>query len=161
MSPTNRHSSTRNMSEIENIQAGEEMDEETPKATPPKATSPKATPPKAKKAKADKSKPKAQPTQAKPNSNASGSTESTESESAESAECNTSNTSTQQAQPAHAQPRIKRGPARPHRRLAVDVIDSRITKLQKRLDRARSQIDDAARHVEGYLRERDFRAKEV
>ncbi len=58
------------------------------------------------------------------------------------------------------QPRIKRGPARPHRRLAVDVIDSRITKLQKRLDRAKSQIDDAARHVEGYLRERDFRAKE-
>jgi hypothetical protein len=36
-----------NMSEIENIQAGEEMNEETPKATPPKA----------KKAKADKSKP--------------------------------------------------------------------------------------------------------
>ena len=59
------------------------------------------------------------------------------------------------------QPRIKRGPARPHRRLAVDVIDSRITKLQKRLDRARSQIDDAGRHVEGYLRERDFRAKEA
>ena len=148
MSPTNRHSSTRNMSEIENIQAGEEMSEETPKATQPKA----------KKAKADKSKPKSQPTQAKTDSNASGSTESTESESAESAK---SNTSTQQAQPAHTQPRIKRGPARPHRRLAVDVIDSRITKLQKRLDRARSQIDDAARHVEGYLRERDFRAKEV
>jgi hypothetical protein len=59
------------------------------------------------------------------------------------------------------QPRIKRGPARPHRRLAVDVIDSRITKLQNRLDRAKAQIDDAGRHVEGYLRERDFRAKEA
>ena len=59
------------------------------------------------------------------------------------------------------QPRIKRGPARPHRRLAVDVIDSRITKLQNRLDRAKAQIDDAWRHVEGYLRERDFRAKEA
>jgi hypothetical protein len=58
------------------------------------------------------------------------------------------------------QPRAKRGPARPHRRLAADVIDSRITKLQKRLDRAKSQIEDAARHVEGYLRERDFRSKE-
>ncbi len=59
------------------------------------------------------------------------------------------------------QPRAKRGPARPHRRLAVEVIDSRITKLQKRLDRAKSQIEDASRHVEGYLRERDFRAKEA
>jgi hypothetical protein len=58
------------------------------------------------------------------------------------------------------QPKPKRGPARPHRRLAADVIETRITKLQKRLDRARSQIEDAARHVEGYLRERDFRAKE-
>ena len=57
--------------------------------------------------------------------------------------------------------RVKRGPARPHRRLAVEVIDSRITKLQNRLDRAKSQIDDAGRHVEGYLREREFRAKEA
>lgn len=63
--------------------------------------------------------------------------------------------------PKSDQPRAKRGPARPHRRLATDVIDQRITKLQKRLDRARSQIEDAARHVEGYLRERDFRAKET
>jgi hypothetical protein len=55
----------------------------------------------------------------------------------------------------------KRGPARPHRRLATEVIDLRITKLQKRLDRAKSQIEDAGRHVEGYLRERDFREKEA
>lgn len=60
-----------------------------------------------------------------------------------------------------SQPRVKRGPARPHRRLTDDVIDTRITKLQKRLDRAKSQIEDAGRHVEGYLRERDFRAKEA
>ncbi len=60
-----------------------------------------------------------------------------------------------------SQPRAKRGPARPHRRLTSDVIDSRIAKLQKRLDRAKSQIEDAGRHVEGYLRERDFRAKEA
>jgi hypothetical protein len=37
---------------------------------------------------------------------------------------------------ANGQPKPKRGPARPHRRLATDVIDLRITKLQKRLDRA-------------------------
>lgn len=59
------------------------------------------------------------------------------------------------------QPKPKRGPARPHRRLATDVIESRIAKLQKRLERAKSQIEDAGRHVEGYLRERDFRAKEI
>jgi hypothetical protein len=57
-------------------------------------------------------------------------------------------------------PKPKRGPARPHRRLALDVIESRIAKLQKRLDRAKAQTEDASRHVEGYLRERDFRAKE-
>ena len=62
---------------------------------------------------------------------------------------------------ANGQPKPKRGPARPHRRLAWDVIELRITKLQKRLDRAKSQIEDAGRHVEGYLRERDFRAKEA
>ena len=77
----------------------------------------------------------------------------------------TKSKSTKSAKPPQpneaVQPRIKRGPARPHRRLAVEVIDLRIAKLQKRLDRTRSQIDDAARHVEGYLRERDFRAKEV
>lgn len=60
-----------------------------------------------------------------------------------------------------AVPKPKRGPARPHRRLAADVIDSRISKLQKRLERAKAQIEDASRHVEGYLRERDFRAKEA
>lgn len=59
-----------------------------------------------------------------------------------------------------SQPRVKRGPARPHRRLDIDIIDSRITKLQKRLDRAKCQIEDASRHVEGYLRERDFRVKD-
>jgi hypothetical protein len=60
-----------------------------------------------------------------------------------------------------SQPRAKRGPARPHRRLEMDVIDSRIAKLQRRLDRAKSQLEDAGRHVEGYLRERDFRAKDA
>ncbi len=60
-----------------------------------------------------------------------------------------------------SQPRAKRGPARPHRRLEMDVIDSRIAKLQRRLDRAKSQLEDAGRHVEEYLRERDFRAKDT
>ena len=57
------------------------------------------------------------------------------------------------------QPRVKRGPARPHRRLENDVINSRIEKLQKRLDRAKGQVEDASRHIEGYKREREFREK--
>jgi len=40
------------------------------------------------------------------------------------------------------------------------VINTRIAKLEKRLTRAKSQVEDASRHVEGYVRERDFRAKE-
>ena len=40
------------------------------------------------------------------------------------------------------------------------MIDERIAKLQKRLDRAKAQIEDASLHVEGYQREREFRAKE-
>ena len=57
-------------------------------------------------------------------------------------------------------PTAKRGPALPHRRLESEVIDERIAKLQKRLDRAKAQIEDASLHVEGYQREREFRAKE-
>ena len=60
-----------------------------------------------------------------------------------------------------SEPRQKRGPARPHRRLDTDVIEERIAKLKKRLNRAKSQIEDATRHVEGYLRERQFREQEA
>ena len=58
------------------------------------------------------------------------------------------------------EPKPKRGPARPHRRLDIGVINSRIDKLQKRLDRARGQVEDASLHIEGYQREREFREKE-
>jgi hypothetical protein len=58
------------------------------------------------------------------------------------------------------EPKPKRGPARPHRRLDIGVVNSRIEKLQKRLDRAKGQVEDASRHIEGYQREREFREKE-
>ena len=54
----------------------------------------------------------------------------------------------------------KRAPARPHKRLALEVIDSRISKLQKRLDHAKAQIEDAGRHIEGYQKEKLLRAEE-
>ena len=54
----------------------------------------------------------------------------------------------------------ERGPARPHRRLDLEVINLRVAMLQNRLERARSQAEDATRHVEGYLRELEFRKQE-
>ena len=59
------------------------------------------------------------------------------------------------------QPRKKRGPARPHRRLDIDTINSRIAKLEKRRLRAKEQLEDATRHVEGYRAEREFRDQEA
>ena len=60
-----------------------------------------------------------------------------------------------------AQPRKKRGPARPHRRLDIETITSRIEKLEKRRQRAKEQFEDASRHVEGYQAERNFREQET
>jgi hypothetical protein len=59
------------------------------------------------------------------------------------------------------QTRKKRGPARPHRRLDIEIINARITKLEKRRLRAKEQLEDATRHVEGYQAERDFREQEA
>jgi hypothetical protein len=59
------------------------------------------------------------------------------------------------------QPRKKRGPARPHRRLDIETINSRIAKLEKRRLRAKEQLEDATRHVEGYRAEREFRDQEA
>lgn len=59
------------------------------------------------------------------------------------------------------EPRKKRGPARPHRRLDIETISSRIAKLEKRRLRAKEQLEDATRHVEGYQAERDFREQDA
>jgi hypothetical protein len=56
----------------------------------------------------------------------------------------------------HHRPR-PRGPPRPHRKLAQDTLDSRIEKLQKRIDRSKTQMEDATRHIEGYLKESVYR----
>lgn len=56
--------------------------------------------------------------------------------------------------------RVKRGPARPLRRVPKDVLEMRIEKLDKRLKRTTSQMEDASRHYAAYIRERDFRKGE-
>ena len=55
----------------------------------------------------------------------------------------------------------KRGPARPHRRLTTEVLVSRIEKLQKRHDKAKGQLEEAARHLGGYTKEQEMRDSET
>lgn len=54
-------------------------------------------------------------------------------------------------------PPRKRGPPRPHRKLAQDVLEGRIAKLRKRIDRAKGQLEDAERHIDGYAKEAKYR----
>jgi hypothetical protein len=54
-------------------------------------------------------------------------------------------------------PPRKRGPPRPHKKLPQDVLEGRICKLRKRIERARGQLEDAERHIEGYDKEAKFR----
>ncbi len=51
----------------------------------------------------------------------------------------------------------KRGPPRPHKKLEQVVLETRVAKLQRRIDRAGGQLQDAQRHIDGYHREISFR----
>ena len=55
----------------------------------------------------------------------------------------------------------KRGPPRPHRKLAAEVLQGRIEKLTKRIDKARGLLEEAERHIVGYHREVKYRAEEA
>ena len=54
----------------------------------------------------------------------------------------------------------KRGPPRPHRKLAQEVLEGRIGKLKKRIEKARGQLEDAERHIDGYVKEVSYREGE-
>lgn len=54
----------------------------------------------------------------------------------------------------------RRGPPRPHKKLADTVLLARSEKLQKRIDKARGQLDEAERHLSGYAQEVKYRAEE-
>lgn len=62
--------------------------------------------------------------------------------------------------PKTDEPPRKRGPPRPHRKLPQDVLDGRIGKLRKRIERARGQLEDAERHIDGYEKEAKYREQE-
>ena len=54
-------------------------------------------------------------------------------------------------------PSMPRGPPRPHRKLPVETLEGRITKLDKRIKKAKMQLEDAERHIEVYLKESKYR----
>lgn len=55
----------------------------------------------------------------------------------------------------------KRGPPRPYRRLEVEVLDTRISKLTARLDRAKKQHEEARTLLIRYTHERFYRTQEA
>lgn len=59
------------------------------------------------------------------------------------------------------EPPRKRGPPRPHRKLAQEILEGRIAKLQKRITRAKDQLEDAHRHIEGYQKEAGYREQDA
>ena len=54
----------------------------------------------------------------------------------------------------------KRGPPRPHRQVPNDVLQQRLGKLYKRIEKAKTQLADATRHYEGYKNEKMYRESE-
>jgi hypothetical protein len=55
----------------------------------------------------------------------------------------------------------KRGPARPYRKLPQDTLDSRIKKLQKRIERTSQQAEEGRAFLSKYTREQAFRDAET
>ena len=53
--------------------------------------------------------------------------------------------------------RKKRGPPRPHQQVPDEVLSMRISKLLKRMEKAKTQIADATRHFDGYQNEEKYR----
>jgi len=54
----------------------------------------------------------------------------------------------------------KRGPARPYRKLPQETLESRITKLEKRIERTSAQAEEGRSFLSKYTREQGFRAGE-
>jgi len=59
-----------------------------------------------------------------------------------------------------SEPRSKRGPPRPYRKLSQEILDQRIKKLQKRLERCTAQAEEAGGFLSKYVREQGYRHAE-
>ena len=55
----------------------------------------------------------------------------------------------------------KRGPARPFRKLAQEVLDGRIGKLESRIRRASTQLEEAQGYLVKYAVEREYRRRDA
>ena len=55
----------------------------------------------------------------------------------------------------------KRGPARPYRKLPQDTLDTRIKKLEKRIERTSAQAEEGKNFLVKYTREQAFRDAEA
>jgi hypothetical protein len=55
----------------------------------------------------------------------------------------------------------KRGPARPYRKLPQETLESRIKKLQKRIERTSAQAEEGRSFLVKYTREQSFRESEA
>lgn len=55
----------------------------------------------------------------------------------------------------------KRGPPRPHKRLAQEILDVRLGKLRNRIEKAKGQLEDAERHIDSYEKESKYRKLEA
>ena len=55
----------------------------------------------------------------------------------------------------------KRGPARPYRKLPQETLESRIKKLQKRIERTSAQAEEGRTFLSKYTREQAFRDSEA
>ena len=55
----------------------------------------------------------------------------------------------------------KRGPPRPHKKISNEVLQQRIQKLQKIIDKAKNQLEDASRHIDAYNKESAYRTSEA
>ena len=60
-----------------------------------------------------------------------------------------------------SKPTKKRGPARPYRRLATDILDKRIAKLSKRITRAKTQLEESEGFLSKYTNEKRYRQEDV
>ena len=61
---------------------------------------------------------------------------------------------------AKGDPPRKRGPPRPHRKLQQEILEGRISKLSRRIDRAQGQLEDAKRHIDAYEKEVKYREQD-
>jgi hypothetical protein len=55
----------------------------------------------------------------------------------------------------------KRGPARPYRKLPQETLESRIKKLEKRIERTSAQAEEGRCFLSKYTREQGFRDTEM